>query len=343
MALDMAAGTAVAGLLGQTELSRARRLISVCLVALAVAACVLVFTVLQIRWWIDTVSMDAERTDVARLAAVLAGADPGATGVQLAGRITLALDLDGGHVAMEPATERGVMSVHMPTEPTAYFVWTPRPLGTQAMERFAPTRLPFILCAIGAVAFLLIRFHRLAGALDHERRHAQEIARTDRLTGIGNRLAFGEDLSARLASGAPFALATIDLDRFKAVNDQHGHAAGDAVLKGVARRLRRLAVGTDRVFRLGGDEFALLLDRTDREIERLARIMVTSLDDTYSIGGSLRVPIGASMGVVRVPEDGADPDRLMARVDRALYAAKAAESSVCVFFADLDKSPPLAS
>lgn len=340
MAFDSAAGIAVAGLLGKTELSRARRLISACLVALAIVACVLVFTILQIRSWIDTVSADAERANVARLAAVLAGADPGASGAQLAGQITLALHLDGGRVAMEPAAGGGEVSVHMPTEPTAYFVWTPRPIGSQASARFAPTRLPFILGAIGAVAFLLVRFHRLAGALDHERQHAHELARADRLTGIGNRLAFGEELSARLASGAPFALATIDLDRFKVVNDQYGHAAGDAVLKGVARRLRRLAVGTDQVFRLGGDEFALLLDRSEREIDRLARIAVSSLDDTYSIGGSMRVPIGASMGVVRVPEDGADADRLMARADRALYKAKAADGSVCVFFADLDKAPP---
>lgn len=329
-------GKAIAGAAGRSELSRARLLMSLCLMVLAIAACVLVVTILQVRWSIDDASMEGERSDVARLAAVLAAADPDASGEVLAGRIELALDLDNGRAAQQPASEPGEASVEMPTEPPAWFVWTPRPLGTRAMERFAPTRVPFILGAIVAVAFLLLRFHRLAGTLDRERRQADEIARTDRLTGIGNRLAFGEELSARIASGAPFALAMLDLDRFKAVNDEHGHAAGDDVLKGVARRLRRLAVGTDRVFRLGGDEFALLLDRRDREIERLLRIVVTSLDDTYSIAGSQRVSIGASMGVVRVPEDGVDADRLMARADRALYAAKAAAGSVCVFFGDLE-------
>lgn len=340
MAFDTVAGIASASPPMQTELARARRLIIVCLAALAIATVVLVVTVLQIRWWINDAGVDAERANVARLAAVLAGADPHATGVQLAGRIVLALELDGARVALEPGADPREVSVHMPTEPTAYFVWTPRQLGDLATERFAPTRLPFTLSAIAVVAFILVRFHKMAGVVDQERRHAHDLARTDRLTGIGNRLAFGEELAARLALGAPFALATIDLDRFKAVNDQHGHAAGDAVLKGVARRLRRLAVGNDRVFRLGGDEFALLLDRSERDIDRLARIMVSSLDDTYSIGGSVRVPIGASMGVVRAPEDGADADRLMARADHALYRAKEFEGSVCLFFSDLDRPWP---
>jgi len=160
----------------------------------------------------------------------------------------------------------------------------------------------------------------------------------DALTGLPNRVLFRERLEAALAAantgGAPFALAYIDIDGFKGVNDGHGHAAGDELLKAIAARIDARTRGTDTVARLGGDEFAVLLHDTGDGSAALARCQ--SLCDTvaepYTLNvADLRIPakIGASIGVTLF-QPGDAYDRLVSTADEAMYAAKRGGKNRCV-------------
>jgi diguanylate cyclase (GGDEF)-like protein len=119
------------------------------------------------------------------------------------------------------------------------------------------------------------------------------------------------------------------------VNDRHGHAAGDAVLSGVARRLGRILDPGDRAYRLGGDEFALLLQTEDRDLKRFAKKIVLALDDSYELDGQARGRVGASIGIALAPTDAAEAEQLMLRADAALYIAKEERGSSYRFAGDL--------
>ena len=158
---------------------------------------------------------------------------------------------------------------------------------------------------------------------------ASQLAMHDSLTGLPNRLRFGEALEKSLVvhdyQKRSCALLLIDLDRFKQVNDTLGHPVGDALLKQVADRLLCL-VGNDdveRVFRLGGDEFMVVMpDCQDRSVlGNLAERTIASLSQPYSVKGS-RCVIGASIGVAISPFDGRSLEELTRNADLALYAAK---------------------
>ncbi len=154
-----------------------------------------------------------------------------------------------------------------------------------------------------------------------------ELARFDPLTGLANRSLFREALEAALAqtarSGRHAALLFIDLDRFKAVNDQLGHGAGDALLREVGARLRGSAGAGATVARLGGDEFGVLLpDAAPRRAEAVAAGLVAELARPFSIEGQA-VTIGASIGYAIGPGDGASVEALLKGADLALYEVKA--------------------
>ena len=168
-------------------------------------------------------------------------------------------------------------------------------------------------------------------------RRISGLALTDTLTGLANRVRWQERLAALLApresgereNGAPaaerVALLLIDLDRFKPINDTHGHVAGDAVLRATARRLEALIRPGDLAARLGGDEFAVVIAGPDAEAvaEHTAAQLVAGLRAPISIGGK-SVHVGASVGVAVAPDDAADRDELIKHADFALYRAKAA-------------------
>ena len=148
-------------------------------------------------------------------------------------------------------------------------------------------------------------------------------ARTDDLTGLANRRALDEEITHALAgarrTGRPFAIVMVDVDRFKFINDTHGHAVGDATLAAFSARLAGALRAPDRAYRYGGEEFCLLLSDTDpvgaltlaeRARERIA----------MPFDGTMRT-VTASFGVTAwQPED--TVDTLFHRADRALYAAK---------------------
>jgi len=156
----------------------------------------------------------------------------------------------------------------------------------------------------------------------------RRLAHHDPLTGLPNRLLFFDRLGQLLALAEREqrrgALLMLDLDGFKAVNDAHGHDAGDALLRGVARRLQRVTRRSDTVARLAGDEFALLLYPiadpavVERIGERIVRALTTPIRHQ---GRPLRA--GASIGVALFPDDASDAEVLVKIADTALFRAKA--------------------
>lgn len=161
----------------------------------------------------------------------------------------------------------------------------------------------------------------------------RQIALTDSLTKLANRNMFRLCLQNELARAgrdqSKIALALIDLDRFKPINDSYGHPIGDKVLVEVANRLSNAVRETDTVARLGGDEFAVILvglNTQDEVFHPLTRF-IESISRRFSID-RLDLSVGASIGVSFFPDNDADPDELVRKADLALYEAKAAGRGV---------------
>ena len=148
---------------------------------------------------------------------------------------------------------------------------------------------------------------------------------SDPLTGLATRTALETEVPRILAAGSGQSVAAlyIDLNRFKAVNDNHGHAAGDAVLTETASRLRSAVRGSDLVIRLGGDEFVVMLSAAS-PIEELAAEVAERIVDNFRepvsfAGRSLHMTVSVGIAIHRTGESGPD---LVARADDALYSAK---------------------
>ncbi|HEY9108901.1 MAG TPA: diguanylate cyclase [Roseateles sp.] len=147
----------------------------------------------------------------------------------------------------------------------------------------------------------------------------------DGLTRLPNRTLYldrlGQALVRAARSGERLAVALIDLNGFKAINDNAGHDAGDAALRTTARRLERCLRQSDTAARLGGDEFALLLHDTD-DIERVMGALTQACSDPFGRTPGERMPLSVSIGVSFFPEDGNTASMLLRRADEAMYAAK---------------------
>ncbi len=169
-------------------------------------------------------------------------------------------------------------------------------------------------------------FNAMADAIAGNQRHLSQAANTDSLTGLANRAAFGIRLDASLnrpeRRSGDQAVLFADLDDFKDVNDILGHAAGDELLRVVARRLNEVVRTGDVVARLGGDEFAILLDDIgDGTIAtEIAQRIIANLASPMLVG-THRVHVGVSVGMAIRRRD-STPDVLMHEADVAMYAAK---------------------
>ncbi len=163
---------------------------------------------------------------------------------------------------------------------------------------------------------------------------AQIQAQTDALTGLPNRLAFQRVVDGRLkAATVSFAVLSLDLDGFKAVNDSYGHGVGDELLRQCADRMRRDIRPDELTVRLGGDEFALVLSVSMPEmVHNIALRMVTKLSEPYNIDGRL-VRVGVSIGFALAPQDGTTFKQLLHNSDLALYRAKTGGKGQAVAFA----------
>ncbi len=191
-----------------------------------------------------------------------------------------------------------------------------------AGERFSSSWV-YYWNALTRLAFFLLTsalFARLRSSLSRER----GLSRTDALTGLANGRAFHEIASAELLRSSryahPMSIACLDLDDFKQINDRLGHAAGDLVLRVVARELVRCTRRTDCAVRLGGDEFVILLPETDAEV---ARAVVKRLQASLHVAMEAHGwPIGFSIGVLSLGQPGESLADVLQRADGALYEAK---------------------
>jgi len=157
--------------------------------------------------------------------------------------------------------------------------------------------------------------------------HLSSLAYHDLLTALPNRLLFDDRLRVDIALAQrrkrKLGVMFIDLDRFKPVNDEHGHDIGDLLLQDVAVRLKRCLRESDTISRRGGDEFTVIVnDIGDREhCAKVAQVIISQLERPFVIQG-LVLNIGASVGIALYPDDGDDPHLLVSRADEAMYRAK---------------------
>jgi diguanylate cyclase (GGDEF)-like protein/PAS domain S-box-containing protein len=157
------------------------------------------------------------------------------------------------------------------------------------------------------------------------------LALRDSLTGLANRRLFKELLDADLArtqrNGLPLAIAFLDLDGFKNVNDTYGHDAGDIVLCETARRMLAIVRGADTVARIGGDEFVIVYEPNDPNSRNLVPRLDRALSEPISITPSITVRCPASIGIADTRVAGCDGAALLAAADDAMYAVKRARQT----------------
>ncbi|MEG0194072.1 MAG: sensor domain-containing diguanylate cyclase [Stenotrophomonas sp.] len=145
-------------------------------------------------------------------------------------------------------------------------------------------------------------------------------SRTDPLTGLLNRRGLQQALDALQAQGLPFAILTLDIDRFKSINDSHGHDVGDAAIVHIAEQMRRHSRETDVLCRAGGEEFLVLLPGVGVEAARQTgeRLRQAIADEPFAPVGTITV----SLGVAHFPSFHTDPEQALRLADKALYLAK---------------------
>ncbi|MFG0774191.1 GGDEF domain-containing protein [Vibrio plantisponsor] len=166
--------------------------------------------------------------------------------------------------------------------------------------------------SIGLVSFIWYKeaqYHRL-------------LALTDPLTDIGNRLSMFRSISHR-PSGSYYSLFLLDLNGFKAINDDFGHLAGDSVLKQVTKRLSHIPTFDYELFRMGGDEFAIIINSIDAlELEGMQSLIEQCFEQKFVVGDNQYRSLNTSIGLSSCPNDGNDINQLIHIADQKMYAMK---------------------
>lgn len=192
-------------------------------------------------------------------------------------------------------------------------------------------QLPLYLFSMTRAGYKLNEM--LTATMRAERENAFH-ARHDMLTGLSNRAGLTRAFAMRqdsLPSNRRLALIYLDLDGFKAVNDNHGHIVGDTLLQHVAERLRSLVRSSDVAARIGGDEFVVLSELADRaQLQKLGDRLMRELSQPYELESGHRIAIGTSIGIALAPDHGTDLTSLMSAADGALYCAKSRGKELCV-------------
>jgi diguanylate cyclase (GGDEF)-like protein len=207
---------------------------------------------------------------------------------------------------------------------------------------FTPELVALLQKLAENISFALKNFDRAA-----ERKQAEDrmeyLATHDGLSGLPNRAMFNHLLNASVRVGRryerKFALMFVDLDRFKEINDTLGHAAGDALLVEVSRRLRGCLRDSDVVARLGGDEFVVIVNDVveSHRVAKVAQHVVATIGKPLLLSG-LECGVTASVGIALFPEDGEDEETLTKHADIAMYTAKQAGKNDFRFFSSEIKS-----
>jgi diguanylate cyclase (GGDEF)-like protein len=241
------------------------------------------------------------------------------------------------HPSMTVMRGRGHAETHISNRRLAALaVASTVPLVVAALDQVWDTGVDPLPAVVASVVMFLLVVARLTELVRDQRSLIDERARMqaelermsmeDALTGLVNRRGFGVRLDpSRGRQDEPAAVMLLDLDDFKHINDTLGHAAGDAVLSTVGRRLRGAIRGRDTVARLGGDEFAILMsDATDQDAAiALGERLLQDIREPIPLGDTT-VRVGASVGIAMASASIQDPDILMRNADLALYRAKAA-------------------
>jgi diguanylate cyclase (GGDEF)-like protein len=215
--------------------------------------------------------------------------------------------------------------------------------GAFDFMHFNPTQSVLILVLV--FLSMALNFGFLVMAIDRLRNEVADLALLDDLTGVSNRRHLAQRLMEECArserSGEPFTLLVIDLDSFKAINDTHGHAAGDACLQHFTLMAQTRLRPGDLLARTGGDEFCIVLPSStlDEGVLIARRVLEVCREDAAGCVG-VDIPIAVSIGVAQWSREiGPFPDRLIAAADHALYAAKNRGKNR---YAAYDPSPSLA-
>ena len=175
---------------------------------------------------------------------------------------------------------------------------------------------------------LLAELQGWHAGLTSENAELQRRATHDGLTGLGNRVLFdqvlGEAIAESQRSGVPFALIYLDVDRFKQVNDEHGHSSGDTALIAVGERLRAAIRHVDSAFRLGGDEFAIVLAPfyNRAHVDGVVGRIRLAMENPFRMADGQITTASLSVGVAVFPEDGASAEELLGQADSAMYRDK---------------------
>jgi diguanylate cyclase (GGDEF)-like protein len=239
--------------------------------------------------------------------------DSGQTGVRA---VEVYLPLTAG----VPGRRVGVLELYLPYAPIARDVTA----GLHMLYVDLALGLTVLYLALFAITFSVSRGLRREAALN------AFLAHHDTLTQLPNRTLFHRRAKRALAqlrrTKRTAAIAIVDLDRFKDVNDTLGHHNGDQLLSELARRIGAIIGPDDTVARLGGDEFGLILPRANRAEQTLWRLREV-IDQEVDLSG-LPISVQASIGFVLAPEDGQDVDTLLQRADMAMYVAKSQHAGV---------------
>jgi diguanylate cyclase (GGDEF)-like protein len=241
----------------------------------------------------------------------------------------------GAHATLFPHAERPPASVALlPLVRNNELIGSLN-LGSYRKEHFTSNPATEFLERLAAIVAM-----SLENCMNLER--IKRVGLTDALTGVSNRRFFDqrlhEEVARSLRHGVPLTGLLLDIDRFKNINDNYGHPAGDRVLIGVAERIRAQLRGSDVLARYGGEEFAVLLTQTgNKDAQDIAeRIRRTVADAPFQMSDDKALPVTLSIGVATLPDKSDDAagasSQLLERADQALYAAKHAGRNRVVNF-----------
>jgi diguanylate cyclase (GGDEF)-like protein len=205
---------------------------------------------------------------------------------------------------------------------------------TKAMNRLSKNDLSTNISVderrdeVGLMAKALVEFKKFALEREQLQKHLSHMSKHDSLTGLPNREFIMPYLKEKTdrdnLDNTGITVMYADLDGFKGVNDSHGHAAGDAILKQVSEQLKQCLREEDIVARMGGDEFLITLSKKTSiaDCQKIADKIIKNISTIHVVGDQL-ISIGVSLGSATFPEDGIDTRELLQKADQAMYAAKA--------------------
>lgn len=241
----------------------------------------------------------------------------------------MAMLLASGAVSA-PATAAGILAATHAHSPLLYLIDT-APIFLGLFAGFTGARQAQLVALNASLAQQVAdKTASLRDALQRAEKTnvmISHMADHDPLTGLFNRRRMHRELAAAVSYsmryGDPFSLVFIDLNRFKAINDSHGHEAGDRLLSGFAVLLEQTTRDSDRTGRWGGDEFVVLLPHSTRQgAQEFAGRLQERLGRQSIDIGPVRIAASASIGIAVHPDDGADPEALLAHADQHMYQVK---------------------